>query len=118
MEKDVEVPEQKPEESKLRFGNGNGHQSQYPHLQNNNHHVCINQAEIARLSEKVKTLFLEYDKLNETLATINATQKELLVQITNLGSIINTLKWTITIMIAFFGGLFVFILSEVIKLIH
>ena len=81
-------------------------------------HHCIKQAEIARLSEKVKTLFLEYEKLNDTLRSLNKTQMELLTQITNLGSIINTLKWTITIMIAFFGGLFVFIISEVIKLIH
>ncbi len=112
------MQEQNPKQNEARLGSEAGHQNQYPHLQNNNHHICIHQAEIARLSEKVKTLFLEYDKLNETLTTINATQKELLIQITNLGSIINTLKWTITIMIAFFGGLFVFILSEVIKMIH
>lgn len=81
-------------------------------------HYCIKQEEIARLGEKIKTLFLEYEKLNDTLRTLNTTQMELLTQITNLGSIINTLKWTITIMIALFGGLFIFILSEVIKLIH
>ena len=112
------MQEQNPKQNEVRLGPEAGHQNQYSHLQNNNQHICIHQAEIARLSEKVRTLFLEYDKLNETLTTINATQKELLIQITNLGSIINTLKWTITIMIAFFGGLFVFILSEVIKLIH
>ena len=92
-------------------------QNQYHQVQNPNH-ICIKQSEIARLSEKVKTLFLEYEKLNDTLKAINATQMELLKQITNLSSIINTLKWTITIMIAFFGGLFVFLISEVIKLIH
>ena len=104
--------------------NINSDNKDYPYKKNNVNipieqtHHCIKQAEIARLSEKVRTLFLEYEKLNDTLRSVNATQMELLTQITNLGSIINTLKWTITVMIAFFGGLFVFILSEVIKLIH
>ena len=82
------------------------------------HDVCHKEAEITRLEERVRTLFTEYQKLNETLNLINQTQIELLTQITNLNSIINTLKWTLTIMIAVFGGLFVFILSEVIKIIH
>ena len=82
------------------------------------HDVCHKEAEITRLEEKVKTLFSEYQKLNETLNLINKTQIELLTQITNLNSIIDTLKWTLTVMIAVFGGLFVFILSEVIKIIH
>ena len=82
------------------------------------HDVCRKEAEITRLEEKVKTLFSEYQKLNETLNLINKTQIELLTQITNLNSIIDTLKWTLTVMIAVFGGLFVFILSEVIKIIH
>ena len=82
------------------------------------HDVCRKEAEITRLEERVRTLFSEYQKLNETLNLINQTQIELLTQITNLNSIINTLKWTLTIMIAVFGGLFVFIFSEVIKIIH
>lgn len=79
---------------------------------------CYKEAEISRLEEKVKTLFLEHQKLNDTLDNINKTQLELLKQITNLSSIINTLKWTLTVMVAVFGGLFVFIVSEIIKIIH
>lgn len=79
---------------------------------------CIKEAEISRLEEKVKTLFLEHQKLNDTLDNLNKTQMELLTQITNLSSIINTLKWTLTVMVAIFGGLFVFIVSEIIKIIH
>ncbi len=86
------------------------------HIQTQQH--CIKESEITRLEEKVKTLFVEHQKLNETLSAINQTQMELLTQITNLSSIINTLKWTLTVMIAIFGGLFVFILTEVIKIIH
>ena len=62
----------------------------------NQSHYCIKQEEIARLDEKIRTLFLEYEKLNDTLRSLNTTQMELLTQITNLASIINTLKWTIT----------------------
>lgn len=92
----------------------------HPQINNtpNTSHHCNKETEITRLEEKVKTLFIEHNKLNETLSNINKTQMELLTQITNLSSIINTLKWTLTIMIAIFGGLFVFILTEVIKIIH
>lgn len=80
-------------------------------------HHCDNDGRITRLEEKVKTIFLEQEKANETLQLINTTQIQLLQEITQLNSIINTLKWTIGILIAVFGGVFVFILSEIIKLI-
>ena len=80
-------------------------------------HYCIHEEKLARLEEKVKTIFLEQNKLDDTLELINRTQIELLQEITHLNSIINTLKWTLGILIAVFGGVFVFILSEIIKLI-
>ena len=80
-------------------------------------HFCIHEERLARLEEKVKTIFVEQTKLDETLDLINRTQIQLLQEITHLNSIINTLKWTLGIMIAVFGGVFVFILSEIIKLI-
>lgn len=88
-------------------------------LQESNNHppYCINEQRISRLEEKVKTIFLEQNKLNDTLDLINRTQIQLLQEITHLNSIINTLKWTLGILIAVFGGVFVFILSEIIKLI-
>lgn len=86
-------------------------------LNNNNHHYCIQEEKLARLEEKIKTIFLQQDKLDETLELINRTQIELLQEITHLNSIINTLKWTLGILIAVFGGVFVFIVSEIIKLI-
>ena len=78
---------------------------------------CIHEERLARLEEKVRTIFIAQDKLDETLDLINRTQMELLQEITHLNSIINTLKWTLGILIAVFGGVFVFILSEIIKLI-
>lgn len=92
--------------------------TQHPPIVDDHLHHCHKETEITRLQEKVKTLFLEHDTLNQTLADINQTQLELLKQVTNLSSIINTLKWTMTIMVAIFGGLFVFLISEVIKIIH
>ena len=77
----------------------------------------MNEERIARLEEKVKTIFLEQSKIDDTLDLINRTQIQLLQEITHLNSIINTLKWTLGILIAVFGGVFVFILSEIIKLI-
>ena len=78
---------------------------------------CIQEQRISRLEEKVKTIFLQQDKIDETLELINKTQVQLLQEITHLNSIIKTLKWTLGILIAVFGGVFVFILSEIIKLI-
>ena len=83
----------------------------------NQHQYCIHEEKLARLEEKVKTIFLQQDKIDETLDLINKVQIELLQEITHLNSIINTLKWTLGILIAVFGGVFVFILSEIIKLI-
>lgn len=83
----------------------------------NDQHFCIQEDRIARLEEKVKTIFLQQDKIDDTLELINQTQIQLLQEITHLNSIINTLKWTLGILIAVFGGVFVFILSEIIKLI-
>lgn len=80
-------------------------------------HFCIHEERLARLEEKVKTIFAEQTKLDATLELINRTQIELLQEITHLNSVINTLKWTLGILIAIFGGVFVFILSEIIKLI-
>lgn len=80
-------------------------------------HYCIQEDKLARLEEKVKTIFLEQNKLYETLELINHTQIELLQEITHLNSIINTLKWTLGILIAVFGGVVGFIISEIIKLI-
>lgn len=86
-------------------------------LTNDQQHYCIHEEKLARLEEKVKTIFLQQDKIDETLELINKTQVKLLQEITHLNSIINTLKWTLGILIAVFGGVFVFILSEIIKLI-
>lgn len=86
-------------------------------LQESNNHYCTQEDRIARLEEKVKTIFLQQDKIDETLDLINQTQIQLLQEITHLNSIINTLKWTLGILITIFGGVFVFILSEIIKLI-
>lgn len=85
-------------------------------LKEQSHH-CIQEERLARLEEKTKTIFLEQNKLNETLELINHTQIQLLQEITHLNSVINTLKWTLGILIAIFGGVFVFITSEIIKLI-
>lgn len=72
---------------------------------------------VARLEEKVHTLFTEQEKINKLLEGLNETQVQLLQQITELGSIMNTLKWTLTLFIALFSGIFVFIITEIIKII-
>ena len=80
-------------------------------------HFCIHEERLARLEERVRTIFLQQEKIDGTLELINHAQVQLLQEITQLNSIINTLKWTLGILIAVFGGVFVFILSEIIKLI-
>lgn len=73
---------------------------------------------VAKLEEKVSTLFTEQEKLEGLLHDVQETQVELLKQVTNLTTVINTLKWTLTLFVTLFGAVFVFMVTEIIKIIH
>lgn len=81
-----------------------------------------------KLTEQAKhmdTLVQEVTKLATILQETQGTRKEhgekidkLETQVTQLNATMNTLKWVITISIALFGGVIVFLITNLIQLIH
>lgn len=67
--------------------------------------------------EKIKTIFTQNDKLEETLKKLDCTQDRLAIEIAELNNTFTILKWLISILITLFGGVFVFLVTELIKLI-
>lgn len=107
---------------------------------------CINESRLTAIETKMKHKRYELNDLNEKLteqanhmanlvqevtrlATIlqetQIARKEhgdkidnLETQVTQLNATMNTLKWVITISIALFGGVIVFLITNLIQLIH
>lgn len=107
---------------------------------------CINEARLTAVETKLQHKRYELNDLNSKLteqakhmddlvqevtklATIlQETQNSrmehgrkidsLEVQVTQLNATMNTLKWVITISIALFGGVIVFLITNLIQLIH
>ena len=71
---------------------------------------CIHEAEIAEIKHQIKTLYSQDARIEKTLDKIDNTQEMLLQQVT-------TLKWAVAIFITATGGIFIFLTTELIKLI-
>ena len=87
-------------------------------------HDCIHTEQFTRIEkrltsneEKVKTITTETTRLEKTLDKLDATQDKLAIEIAQLNSMFNTMKWLIGVGIALFGGIFIFLIKELIKLI-
>ena len=87
-------------------------------------HDCIKTEQFTRIEkrltsneEKVKTIFKHTDKLEETLKKLDCTQDKLAIEIAQLNNTFTILKWLVSILIALFGGIFVFLITELIKII-
>ena len=110
------------------------------------HEYCINESRLTAIETKMKHKRYELNDLHEKLreqanhmddlvqevtklATIlQETQNtrnehgkkidKLETQVTQLNATMNTLKWIITISVALFGGVIVFLITNLIQLIH
>ena len=78
---------------------------------------CIHEKEIAEIRQQIKTLYTQDARIEKTLDKIDSTQEMLLQQVTTLNSTISTLKWAVAIFITATGGIFIFLTTELIKLI-
>lgn len=67
--------------------------------------------------EKVEVVLNQTDNLEYTLKKLDATQDKLAIEIAQLNTTFNILKWLVSILIALFGGIFVFLITELIKII-
>lgn len=87
-------------------------------------HDCVREEQFTNIEkrltsneEQIKTIFKQNNRLEETLNKLDATQDRLTVEIAELNNTFNILKWLVTILITLFGGIFVFLVTELIKLI-
>ena len=111
-----------------------------------NHPNCDNEARIATLEAQIKNKRYDLQELKETLSeqasninvlTNEVTKlatilqesqhnrmehsdkiEELEIHLAQVNATLSTLKWVLTVFIALFGGLMVFLISELIKIIH
>lgn len=88
------------------------------------HNNCVHEDQFIDLEkrvtsneEQIKTIFKQNTRLEQTLTKLDATQDRLTVEIAELNNTFNILKWLVTILITLFGGIFVFLVTELIKLI-
>lgn len=107
---------------------------------------CINEARLTALETKIKNKRYELNDLDEKLSeqsnnlnklttevtrlatVLSETQStrieqskkidKLEIQVTQLNSTLNTLKWVLTIFVALFGGVGVFLITSLIQMIH
>lgn len=89
-----------------------------------NNHDCVREEQFTNIEnrltaneEQIKTIFKQNNRLEQTLTKLDATQDRLTVEIAELNNTFNILKWLVTILITLFGGIFVFLVTELIKLI-
>lgn len=89
-----------------------------------NNHDCVREEQFTNIEnrltaneEQIKTIFKQNTRLEQTLTKLDATQDKLAIEIAELNNTFNILKWLVTILITLFGGISVFLVTELIKLI-
>lgn len=89
-----------------------------------NEHECTQTEQFTEIQkrltsneEKVKTIFTVNNRLEETLNNLDETQGQLAIQLSELNSAFKTTKYLFTLSTALFGGIFVFLITELIKII-
>ena len=111
-----------------------------------NNDYCINEARLTAIETKMKNKRYELNDVEEKLSEqsnnlnklttevtrlatvlgetqntrIEQSQKidKLEIQVAQLNSTLNTLKWVLTIFVALFGGVGVFLITSLIQMIH
>lgn len=87
-------------------------------LTNKNTEICTKEAEIAILEQRIGVIETNEDKIEQILISFEKTQDLLREEIQKLNTTFNVLKWSLGISITMFAGIFVFLITELIKIIH
>jgi hypothetical protein len=80
-------------------------------------HTCVNEDRLLKLELYAKQRAERIESLEEKLTNLDTNIQNLCIELTHINSILSTLKWVISILIALFGGILVFIVTELIKAI-
>lgn len=82
-----------------------------------NQDYCKQESKIASIEERLSKKHDEIDELNQKTDKLDEAVTELKVAITELTSTISAFKWIVMAGIGLFGGILVFLMTELIKLI-
>lgn len=80
-------------------------------------HECNNEERIVKLESTALYRHEKLEELQKKLGTLNDEMTELSLSVHEVNSIFHTLKWIVSIGIAIFGGIFCFLLTELIKIV-
>lgn len=88
-----------------------------PHKPAHSDKYCLQESRITRLEERSIQSENKENDLEDTLNKLNDTLTQLCELNARTQAIINTLKWVITITVMIFGAIFVFLITELIRMI-
>lgn len=79
---------------------------------------CKKEADIALLEQRIGVIESNEEKIENILISFERTQDLLREEIQKLNTTFNVLKWSLGLAITMFAGIFVFLITELIKIIH
>ena len=81
------------------------------------HNTCVNEDRIVTLETKAKHRQQELNEFKKKIDKLDRNLAKLCVNVTEVTSVLSTLKWVLGISIALFGGIFGFLIIGLIKLL-
>ena len=81
------------------------------------HNTCVNEDRIVTLETKAKHRQHELNEFKKRIDKLDSNLDKLCINVAEVNSILSTLKWILGISIALFGGIFCFLVTELIKLL-
>lgn len=79
---------------------------------------CSQDSRITKMEEQLKTVFHNQNTFEKTMEKLDETQDKLAVSIAELNNTFKVLKVIGGILVTLFGGIAVFLIVELIKIIH
>lgn len=83
--------------------------------QHNN--FCYNEDRIITLETKANHRQQELNEFKKKMGKLDSNLDKLCINVAEVNSILSTLKWILGLSIALFGGIFCFLVTELIKLL-
>lgn len=79
--------------------------------------TCQNEDRIVTLETKAKHRQHEINEFKKRTDKLDSNLDKLCINVAEINSILSTLKWILGLSIALFGGIFCFLVTELIKLL-
>lgn len=79
--------------------------------------TCVNEDRIVTLETKAKHRQHEINEFKKRMDKLDSNLDKLCINVAEVNSILSTLKWILGLSIALFGGIFCFLVTELIKLL-